>query len=279
MGASGWEHEASFRDKLAKLSQSQESIQTLSRWVQFHKAHAAEVAAVWAAEALGTGDEDRRLLYIYLANDVIQNSRRKGTPCADAFAGVLSRVLPLAHKAATPAVQTKIDRLLTIWEERLVLTSETIAALRREIVSGGVGPRDASAGASSAGDAPPTKRARAASGGEGGSGVPAPFLTLSEALDRLRDCSLPDKLSADRERSLDVLAIERGESTEREVHKALGLLAAQRVTLTHELGARRALVLTLSAAVEAQAQLCTRLESDLDECRALEERVEAWRHA
>lgn len=130
-GASGWEHEASFRDKLAKLSQSQESIQTLSRWVQFHKAHAAEAAAVWAAEALGTGDEDRRLLYIYLANDVIQNSRRKGTPCADAFAGVLSRVLPLAHKAATPAVQLKIDRLLTIWEERLVLTSETIAALRR----------------------------------------------------------------------------------------------------------------------------------------------------
>lgn len=127
----GWGHETSFRDKLSQLTESQDSIQTLSRWVHFHKAHAAEAAAVWAAETLRTQAEDRRLLYIYLANDVIQNSRRKRTPCADAFAAVLLRVLPVAYSSATPAVQLKIDRLLTIWEERLALSAETIAALRR----------------------------------------------------------------------------------------------------------------------------------------------------
>lgn len=75
-----------------------------------------------------------------------------------------------------------------------------------------------------------------------------------------------------------MVAIERGETSEREVQKALGLLAAQRVTLSHELGARRGLVLALAAAVEAQEEICARLENDLNECKGLEDRVEAWRH-
>jgi len=128
--SSGWSNESSFRAKLAKLSQSQESIQTLSHWVQFHKAHAAAAAALWADEAVSHQDPQRRLLYIYLANDVMQNSRRKATPCVDAFASVLPRVLPLTHAAATASVRTKIERLLGIWEERAVLTQHQIGELR-----------------------------------------------------------------------------------------------------------------------------------------------------
>ena len=99
-----WSKEKDFREKLSKLSESQQSIQTLSHWVAFHKANAAHAANVWADEAQRAVDPHRQLLLVYLANDVMQNSRRKGTPCADAFASQMATVLPAAHAAATPTV-------------------------------------------------------------------------------------------------------------------------------------------------------------------------------
>ena len=39
----------SFVSKLSKLSDSQQSIQTLSHWVQYHKKACDDSAAVWAA--------------------------------------------------------------------------------------------------------------------------------------------------------------------------------------------------------------------------------------
>lgn len=99
-----WSKEKDFREKLSKLSESQQSIQTLSHWVAFHKANAAHAANVWADEAQRAADPHRQLLLVYLANDVMQNSRRKGTPCADAFASQMATVLPAAHAAATPTV-------------------------------------------------------------------------------------------------------------------------------------------------------------------------------
>jgi len=54
------------------------------------------------------------------------------------------------------------------------------------------------------------------------------------------------------------------------------LLDRQKETLTEELGARRALVLALAAAVEAQHKICERLGADLQECSGLADRVEAW---
>ena len=39
---------SSFKSKLEKLSESQQSIQTLSHWVQYHKKSVKESAAIWA---------------------------------------------------------------------------------------------------------------------------------------------------------------------------------------------------------------------------------------
>ena len=67
----------SFKLKLSKLNESTESIQTLSHWVQYHKKACVDSAAVWAAETKAL-PPSRQLLYVYLANDIMQNSRRKG---------------------------------------------------------------------------------------------------------------------------------------------------------------------------------------------------------
>ena len=41
---------SSFKSKLEKLSESQQSIQTLSHWVQYHKKSVKESAAIWAKQ-------------------------------------------------------------------------------------------------------------------------------------------------------------------------------------------------------------------------------------
>ena len=73
--------------KLFKLSDSQQSIQTLSHWVQYHKKACDESASVWAAEAL-RAQPNRQLLFVYLGNDVIQSSKRKGEEFVRAYEGI-----------------------------------------------------------------------------------------------------------------------------------------------------------------------------------------------
>lgn len=88
-----------FLEKIARLSLSQDSIETLSLWAIQHKAHAADATQAWL-EALKKGkclwchvtklplelfyaaSADKRLVLFYLANDILQNGRRRG---ADQF--------------------------------------------------------------------------------------------------------------------------------------------------------------------------------------------------
>ena len=123
---------ASFKSKLEKLSESQQSIQTLSHWVQYHKKSVQESAAVWAKEVLG-GTPERRLLYIYLANDIMQNSRRKGNAFVEAFGAQLPVVMPATYAACPDRTREKLLRLLSIWEERRVVPGNLLAELRNSM--------------------------------------------------------------------------------------------------------------------------------------------------
>jgi len=248
-GIMPWSKEKDFREKLSKLSESQQSIQTLSHWVAFHKANAAHAANVWADEAQRAADPHRQLLLVYLANDVMQNSRRKGTPCADAFASQMATVLPAAHAAATPTVRAKLERLLSIWEERAVMPAPQVAEVRAALGGGGPPPASAPAvppdsqqatglqtGAQQKRPRPPDD-AGGGGGGGGGSAVP-----LLQALQRLAEDSSLDVVAAERDK-IDVVAIERGEAAPAEVAAATSLLAGQRKRLATELEQRRQLIL------------------------------------
>ena len=120
---------SSFKSKLEKLSESQQSIQTLSHWVQYHKKSVKESAAIWAKEVL-RGKPERRLLYVYLANDIMQNSRRKGNTFIEEFGKQLPTVMPDTFAACPEHTREKLLRLLSIWEERRVVPSSLIAELR-----------------------------------------------------------------------------------------------------------------------------------------------------
>lgn len=129
----------SFTHKLAKLSESQQSIQTLSHWVQYHKKACNESAATWSTEAL-RASPSRQLLFIYLVNDIMQNSRRKGPEFVKAYGDRLTTVFPRVFSAASSPVQAKLLRMLNIWEERRVLSNDMLNELRQQIGADGPSP-------------------------------------------------------------------------------------------------------------------------------------------
>ena len=137
---------SSFVGKLAKLSDSQQSIQTLSHWVQYHKSSCNESAVTWAQECL-RAPPARHLLYVYLANDIMQNSKRKGNEFCDAYGAQLPAVLPKMYAGASEEVKSKMLKVVNIWEERRVLDSSLLNELYARMT-----------GAPTAAPAPPRSR-------------------------------------------------------------------------------------------------------------------------
>lgn len=106
----------SLRTKLGKLVDSQESVTVLSQYFILHRQHAPLGVATWLEELrkgafeqavhmprpqkshwnIVSASTGRRLAYLHLANDIIQNSRRKGNEYILAF----QKVLPEALEAA-----------------------------------------------------------------------------------------------------------------------------------------------------------------------------------
>ncbi|XP_020261111.1 regulation of nuclear pre-mRNA domain-containing protein 1A-like [Asparagus officinalis] len=78
-------------DKLAKLNSSQQSIETLSHWCIFHRRNAKQVVETWERQFYSS-PKDQRLYFLYLANDILQNSRRKSME----FVGEFWKVIPYA---------------------------------------------------------------------------------------------------------------------------------------------------------------------------------------
>ncbi|CAI7998473.1 Regulation of nuclear pre-mRNA domain-containing protein 1B [Geodia barretti] len=85
---------ATLQEKMSRLSASQESIETLSLWIIHHKAFAKTSVAVWAT-SFTSADADHRLVLLYLANDILQNSRRKSADMfGELFRDPLRQVVP-----------------------------------------------------------------------------------------------------------------------------------------------------------------------------------------
>uniref|UniRef100_A0A8D2M165 Regulation of nuclear pre-mRNA domain containing 2 n=1 Tax=Zonotrichia albicollis TaxID=44394 RepID=A0A8D2M165_ZONAL len=74
-----------------------------------------------------------RLNLFYLANDVIQNCKRKN---AIVFRDTFAEVLPeAASLVKDPSVSKSIERIFKIWEDRNVYPEETILALKEALTS------------------------------------------------------------------------------------------------------------------------------------------------
>jgi regulator of Ty1 transposition protein 103 len=123
--------------KLRELTESQNSINTLSLWLLHHKKFAQDAAKVWFDELKKTKGS-RQLILLYLANDVIQNGKRKGTVSEyiRTFQSVLVPAMAVCGKNPDPKTRPKIQRIIQIWESRAIFEIPFILALRQSLTSG-----------------------------------------------------------------------------------------------------------------------------------------------
>lgn len=109
-------------DKLAKLNSSQQSIETLSHWCIFHMNKAKQVVETWAQQ-FHCSPREQRLSFLYLANDILQNSRRKGSEFVGEFWKVLPDALRDVVENGNDFGRNAALRLISIWDERKVFGS------------------------------------------------------------------------------------------------------------------------------------------------------------
>ncbi|KAM9295964.1 LOW QUALITY PROTEIN: regulation of nuclear pre-mRNA domain-containing protein 1B [Gastrophryne carolinensis] len=121
--------ESALEKKLSELSNSQQSVQTLSLWLIHHRKHAAAIVTVWQRE-LRRAKSSRKLTFLYLANDVIQNSKRKGPEFTREFEKVLLDAFSHVSSEADDGCRKPLERLLHIWQERSVYSADFVQHLR-----------------------------------------------------------------------------------------------------------------------------------------------------
>ncbi|XP_014901144.1 regulation of nuclear pre-mRNA domain-containing protein 2 isoform X1 [Poecilia latipinna] len=122
--------EASLDRRFQGVSNTMESIQSLSTWCIENKKHHGLIVRYWM-KWLKKSDHNHRLNLFYLANDVIQNCKRKN---AIVFRSAFSDVLPNAALLIKDGkVRKSVERIFSIWEERNVYPEEVIAQFKASL--------------------------------------------------------------------------------------------------------------------------------------------------
>lgn len=104
--------------KLNSLNETQDSIVSNAQWIMFHRRHADRTASLWL-DRLQESNMSKRLNLIYLANEVVQQSRaRSKTDFLIAFEPLIADATALAYKGASQEVQAKLRRVVEVWRQR-----------------------------------------------------------------------------------------------------------------------------------------------------------------
>lgn len=123
------------RTRLASSTEVADSITSTAHWILFHKRHASSIAEQWA-EAI-TSDENK-LPEIYIANEVIQQSKiKRKTEFVEAFGKVLPCALPKAYAQSDLPTRDRIMRVVRVWRDRNVFDSQTQLNIEQALKSAG----------------------------------------------------------------------------------------------------------------------------------------------
>ncbi|KAK3141383.1 hypothetical protein QOZ80_4BG0333220 [Eleusine coracana subsp. coracana] len=109
-------------DKLAKLNNTQQCIETLSHWCIYHRKNAGPIVQTWDKQFHSSGKE-QKVPFLYLANDILQNSKRNGTEFVEEFWKVLPGALKDVTENGDDRGKRVASRLVDIWQERRVFGS------------------------------------------------------------------------------------------------------------------------------------------------------------
>jgi regulator of Ty1 transposition protein 103 len=115
--------------KLQRLSQSQQSIESVSSFCIFYHKDARGVVAVWDDQFYKASAE-RRLALLYLANHILQEGRKKGPAFQEEFYRVLPKALAHIGQHGDDKARKAVARLVAVWEERRVFGSRHVKSWR-----------------------------------------------------------------------------------------------------------------------------------------------------
>ncbi|CAG9568644.1 unnamed protein product [Danaus chrysippus] len=127
-----------FEKKLTQLKDTQESIQSLSSWCLKQRSHHKKIVSSWL-NVLKRVKVEQRLVLFYLANDVIQYSKRKNYEFVESWGLNLQKATPLVRDEK---VRPKILRIFKIWEQRSVYDDEFLSDLTGLLSAGAVKKTD-----------------------------------------------------------------------------------------------------------------------------------------
>jgi regulator of Ty1 transposition protein 103 len=87
------------------------------------------VVNIWAEE-FGRVTSERKVAFLYLANHILQESRKKGRDFMEEFYRALPKCLVVGMRSSDERVHTAARRLVTIWDERKIFGSNHMKALK-----------------------------------------------------------------------------------------------------------------------------------------------------
>lgn len=122
--------EAGLVKKLTDLNNSAQSIQSLSLWLIHHRKHHQSIVKTWFKELLNAKG-GKKLTFMYLANDVIQNSKKKGPEFGREFGNVLRKSFEAVSAGSDEKTVKSLTRILDIWEERGVYEKPMITEFKK----------------------------------------------------------------------------------------------------------------------------------------------------
>ncbi|KAL9356581.1 hypothetical protein Peur_049834 [Populus x canadensis] len=114
--------EETLADNLSKVNGTQQCIESLSRWCIVHRSKAEFVVEAWDKQ-FRNSDMLQKVPLLYLANDILQNSKKKGSEFVNEFWKVLPAALKNIVKKGDDRGKNVVSRLVNIWEERTVFGS------------------------------------------------------------------------------------------------------------------------------------------------------------
>ncbi|XP_056272679.1 regulation of nuclear pre-mRNA domain-containing protein 2a [Pseudoliparis swirei] len=132
--AAGGSLDSTLEKKFRGVSNTMDSIQGLSSWCIDNKKYHSLIVRHWI-KCLRKSNTSHRLNLFFVANDVIQNCKRKNAIVyRTAFADMLPEAFLLVGNEGDPKVIKSVERILSIWEERGVYSGTLITELRSSLV-------------------------------------------------------------------------------------------------------------------------------------------------
>lgn len=120
--------------KLTSLNESQDSIVTVAQWIMFHRRHAVQTARLWLHTLQESPSASRRLNLLYLANEVVQQSRARGKlDFKVAFEPLIADATALAYKNANQDIQGKVRRVIEVWRQRNIFDPPTQQGIEKKL--------------------------------------------------------------------------------------------------------------------------------------------------